>query len=717
MKLSVIAAGIMACLSVSSSFLSAETLPQLGESRLYDVQAAKSWMNYAQITGGAQKENSPFLDSINVKTDEIIKIHSNFELKDVLTKYFPAHLHVTFFHAQQGKYYQVYVENETRRVEEWNRRVDSLRPFATLEDKKLAHLSTPIFEGSLGLAGNMTVTPLVSLANGRLIVRPDKGIVLQVNQSPPSVLQDSVTLKSGFLPNPNGFGFINGFQGQEEDLTAEDIALLLGRDEACYVTPSGGCVLKAGAEQFRKKILKESTDGSCYGMSVSSMMLYKQKPFRGKMTLADFDPHAKQTIDLQVSAMRNMLLFYQTSQEASSIAIHLEARQTPSQVLQTVIDRLNTDDPIAVIGIHKRDTTGGHAITPYAVEDFGNGEFRIYVYDNNYPDDASRFVLINRNTETWSYKAQINPSAPVQLYDGDLSTVGNIQAIPLSVHFDFSPIVFDKKVAEFQFSGHGLQMLIENMEEKRIGYDFEQGKHINEIAEAEMVPSFNVGAPPTYSVPISKLSEDISGLTEDQKFEAYFQQMFGVTLGALSGVNERQNSSFFMRSGNSVAEVGNINLLEQETFEIAVHPSADLLMISSSSLVTQQPFLKLVVDNADSQSGYIYEISDLNLVQGTDLIFMVNDETMELNAMSASQKDNVDFQPLDASSYSLRVYKKSAQGQATARRAHIELPTGGRQTLRVTDWIDDGATPRSRRAETDDYGTIEVLTRLVTITK
>ncbi len=714
MKLFPLTAGLMAYLSIHSSFLSAESLPQLGNSILYDVEYANAWGGDVSISGGIQKEGSLFLDRINVKTNDVIKVHSNVELKDGLVQFFPAHLHVTFFHKTLGDY-QVYVEDGSVRVKEWDGRVNSLRPFATLEDKNLRTLSTSIFEGSLDLLGVMKVTPLVSLDNGRLIARPQGEIFLRVNRSQPSVLQDTVTMRSGFLPNPHGFGFSNSLQVQEQDLTIEDVAVLLGRDAACYITASGECVLKANAEQFRKEMLAKTEDGSCYGMAVASMMLYKQKPYKEKKTLADFDPQATQTIDLQENTMRNMILFYFQTQGTLNVAHYRESNATPSQVLQTVIDRLNTDDPVAVIGLFKRDGTGGHAITPYAVEDLGNGEFRIYVYDNNYPDDASRFMLINRNTETWSYEAQVNPSAPINLYEGNSSTPGHLIAIPLSAHFNLSPIVLDGTVAEFQFSGYGLQMLVENMEEKRIGYDFEQGKHINEIAGAEIVPSFSVGAPPTYRVPTLTLPQtSTEGLTEEQ-YDAYldarFQQMFGVTLGALSGVNERQKSSFFMRSGNSIVEVGNISLLEQEVFNIAVHPNANILLISSSSLVTQQPLLKLAVDDKGGKTGYIYEISNLNLTQGTDILFMVSEETMELGAISVVEKgeNDVDFQALDASSYSLRVYKKSQQGQATARRAQIELPTGGRHSLRVTNWIEDTTTLRSRQIETDDYGTIEVI--------
>ncbi len=73
------------------------------------------------------------------------------------------------------------------------------------------------------------------------------------------------------------------------------------------------------------------------------------------------------------------------------------------------------------LGIYKRDFSGGHAITPYAVEDQGNGLYHVFVYDNNYPNET-RIMEINRDDETWSYEASTNPDVEADLYEGDIDT-------------------------------------------------------------------------------------------------------------------------------------------------------------------------------------------------------------------------------------------------------------------------------------------------------
>src|SRR5205807_2452983 len=68
-----------------------------------------------------------------------------------------------------------------------------------------------------------------------------------------------------------------------------------------------------------------------------------------------------------------------------------------------------------------KGTEGGHAVTPYAVEDAGGGVFNVLIYDNNFPK-VTRAIKIDRNANTWSYDAATNPQNPSELYQGDAST-------------------------------------------------------------------------------------------------------------------------------------------------------------------------------------------------------------------------------------------------------------------------------------------------------
>jgi hypothetical protein len=95
---------------------------------------------------------------------------------------------------------------------------------------------------------------------------------------------------------------------------------------------------------------------------------------------------------------------------------------TPKVVLRRLIEALN--DPkgeVYTIAIFKRDGTGGHAVTPFAVEDRGGSKFSILVYDNNFPG-VIRAIKVNTQQNIWSYVGGPDPKDTSELYDGDAQT-------------------------------------------------------------------------------------------------------------------------------------------------------------------------------------------------------------------------------------------------------------------------------------------------------
>jgi len=58
---------------------------------------------------------------------------------------------------------------------------------------------------------------------------------------------------------------------------------------------------------------------------------------------------------------------------------------------------------------------GGHAVTPYAGEDRGDGSFAVLIYDNNWPS-VQREMVFDRNADKWSCTASINPDEAESRY-------------------------------------------------------------------------------------------------------------------------------------------------------------------------------------------------------------------------------------------------------------------------------------------------------------
>jgi hypothetical protein len=101
--------------------------------------------------------------------------------------------------------------------------------------------------------------------------------------------------------------------------------------------------------------------------------------------------------------------------------VEARVKGTPSEIVDALIDSLNSGDELYTLGVYKRDFTGGHAITPFAIEDRDSGRYAILVYDNNFPG-AIRAVQVDTSDEAWSYISGTNPDDLGQLYEGDAST-------------------------------------------------------------------------------------------------------------------------------------------------------------------------------------------------------------------------------------------------------------------------------------------------------
>jgi len=87
---------------------------------------------------------------------------------------------------------------------------------------------------------------------------------------------------------------------------------------------------------------------------------------------------------------------------------------------------------VYTIALWKRNGNGGHAVTPFAIEDLGNDLFAILVYDNNYPNTTHK-IIVDSNTNTWRYKTSINPNASVSGYEGDAESK-TLLLTPTSFH-------------------------------------------------------------------------------------------------------------------------------------------------------------------------------------------------------------------------------------------------------------------------------------------
>lgn len=323
---------------------------------------------------------------------------------------------------------------------------------------------------------------------------------------------------SGFRPEVDGFSFENyGGEDYIVNLTAVEMQRMFG-DQAC-ANQANGCTLTPPARQWMEQMNEGMSGGHCEGMAVLSSLMYYDK-----VEPSDFGGNLTHDLSLDNDALQREIAYWWVTQ-ATWPGGYEKVNESPSVVLDTMINAF-ADGKAATewwaLGIYKRDFSGGHAITPFAVEDQGNGLYHVFVYDNNYPNET-RIMEINRDAETWSYEASTNPNVEADLYEGDIGTQ-TLEVVAISPRLqeqegDFSEafapndsrnstaklLPTNPDVIQVWLDGE-TNLLITTEDGRRIGW-LEDGSFVNEIEGADSanlrfgIDVWDIDEEPVYLLP------------------------------------------------------------------------------------------------------------------------------------------------------------------------------------------------------------------------
>lgn len=308
--------------------------------------------------------------------------------------------------------------------------------------------------------------------------------------------QNISTVDSGFQPKFNGFSFQNyGSEIQTIGLTPAEMQRMFG--DGVIASRSGGKILLTPpAERWMNMANEAMAYGHCEGMAVLSVLMYFNK-------ISPLKFEGNETIDLSLrKELLQREIAYWWSTQVTSPGGSVKVRDSPNAVLAALTKAFeggrNTTE-WWVMGIFKPDGSGGHSITPIAVEEINNSTAEILVYDNNFPKDE-KAIVINKSADTWSYYASINPNEPSSLYTGNAST-RSLEVVSISSRLGQQRCDFCAEGKSTSVSGTkgslagskhtqvwldgDADLLITDNNSSRIGIS-ESGQLINEISDAEV---------------------------------------------------------------------------------------------------------------------------------------------------------------------------------------------------------------------------------------
>ena len=433
----------------------------------------------------------------------------------------------------------------------------------------------------------------------------------------------------GFNPAENGFSFPNyGDDIPATNLTADELRRMFG-DQVCSRLDGDDCTLTPPAEQWMEQINGSMAGGHCEGMAVLSMMMYT-----GQISPSDFGGTVANDLDINDESLQREIAYWWTTQTVSPTNTNV-VTGTPMEILETV-EQMDANGETYTIGIYNARGEG-HAITPFGVENKGDGLYAILVYDNNYPGEV-RELFVDSRDNSWTYETSINPEVASDVWSGNADTL-TLDLTPTSARLTAQECPFcdgsgvasagaklaapSQQFNEIFLDGEG-HLLITDDNGNRLGYVDE--KIINEIPGAHytvfrMEASGNTPEP-IYSIP-STVDITIS--------------IDGSTLSS-----ESLTDLVMIGPGFSIGIEG-IYLEPGQVDTAYFYPSEQT--ISYETQADESPVIVVGVENPDAEADYYFEVQGADIQGGGTLTVYLDTKAGDLliNAEKLNNEGSFDF--------------------------------------------------------------------------
>ena len=226
-----------------------------------------------------------------------------------------------------------------------------------------------------------------------------------------------------FVPEEDSFSFEN-FGGGEPpaDLTVNMARRLYGDDQVCQEVVDNRCTPYPVILQLIQQANRSMRGGLCEGLAVLSLRLEGDTE---ALTTFQQVQQAAQLVKEDPALLSEIAYWYVTqfSPEVQERATSYRA-MSPADLARILMDDFasaEAGNPHTGYTVGIYSYMGGHAVTPYMVEETADG-YRIYIYDSNWPT-AERWIDVDEDG-TWVYAlAATNPSEESSAWSGGVGTM------------------------------------------------------------------------------------------------------------------------------------------------------------------------------------------------------------------------------------------------------------------------------------------------------
>ena len=490
-----------------------------------------------------------------------------------------------------------------------------------------------------------------------------------------------IIVDTGFRPPADGFAFENyGTGAAVKNLTPAAVEGLFG-SEVCTSGTGNTCVLIPPARAWMEEENDALAAGHCFGMALSASRFYGRQLYpegfggASPAQLALTGNAALQRTIAQGSALQELPAIRQKAIPG-----------TPNDILDALIKGMRAHKPLYVLGLFRTDGGGGHAITPYAVEDRGDGRFAVLVYDNNYPG-ITRAVSFDRHANAWKFIAQSNPADPQQVYGGQ-GQESNLALYPGVTPKGLVPCPFcngknrsTSEAGSQQFNEIALEgdatnhahVLVTDAKGRRTGYV--NRRIVNEIPGAQVLrrlsnKTWKEDAEPVYLIPANR---PISVLVNGAEIRR--------------PVVERLE---FIGPGDRVAAEG-IALRRGESVKLHFAGDGSRVSLRTDPAHNESPVLRVGIE--DAPDSYDFALKAKRMTGGSKLTVRLDKPNYQFDIDTRGvKKAKATTYDVRFGRYDLKFERMTPSGTMTFRHPNLLIPAGTVAKLDYKEFSDQQRT-------------------------
>ena len=525
------------------------------------------------------------------------------------------------------------------------------------------------------LAKIMTIVAVLmaSQLSPALAVEQSRDVIAAKVSSPMSQATPEPILFGEFDTATNGFGFQNyGRNFPEGNLTIAEVQEMFG-DQVCQRLDGKTCIPSADAQLWLDTMNQHMEGGHCNGFTVMSNRL-----FEDQFAPEEFSEQAETAFHIEQTAPIMRRIAQNWTQQVTDEILYAEFWGTP----QEVVDALQVTTELVEVKIYFGNL--GHSMLGYGLQDMGDGNYRILVYDNNWPGRTDLYVEVDYDADSWRYSlAALNPDEASDVWNGDgRSAYPSLVFVPLSAYdqeltcpFCSSSGSETAATTNVGLTGAG-DFLVRDDQGRYSG--IWAGAVIDDIPDSQ-VQRF-VGGPSTKAAQVNLPAE-----------EDVTVQVGNTTLSQAEPGDLRIGSPGF-----SVA-VDDLMLPQSCSEEVAFSHNTQTVRYAANSV--QDPVFKLAVQSEEG-ADFLFVVAGAEFQPGQDLSLGIDPN----NGLVLTSDT------LDADNVTLVMARLGATGESIFATEGLAIQSGGAIALDYANW--NRLAPLTVQIDADGDGVFELTAAL-----